>query len=177
MQNWAKGLRTLGGFHRQRGGRLDKTGATPVLAWKRGCGQTTDVGAYANQRLNLAEEGKAHNRNAKVSNLGNLAVRDYRGASGNAAMVELCTHLAIGRARLVTSHLKLVRPISIPTTEIPEAYWRRHLRRREGDQEPARLRHRPGQPAGVWRGRCAGEYAVADGGGGEDQDRVEKNSR
>jgi len=68
MQNWAKGLRTLGGFHRQRGGRLDKTGATPVLAWKRGCGQTTDVGAYANQRLNLAEEGKAHNRHAKVSN-------------------------------------------------------------------------------------------------------------
>jgi hypothetical protein len=32
-------------------------------------------------------------------------------------MVELCTHLAIERARLVTSHLKLARPISIPTTE------------------------------------------------------------
>ena len=48
-------------------------------------------------------------------NPGNLAVRDYRGASGNAAMVELCTHLAIERARLVTSHLKLARLISIPT--------------------------------------------------------------
>jgi len=30
-------------------------------------------------------------------------------------MVELCTHLAIERARLVTPHLKLARPISIPT--------------------------------------------------------------
>jgi hypothetical protein len=37
-------------------------------------------------------------------------------------MVELCTHLAIERARLVTSHLKLARLISIPTTEHPEAY-------------------------------------------------------
>ena len=33
-------------------------------------------------------------------------------------MVELCTHLAIERARLVTSHLKLARLISIPTTEV-----------------------------------------------------------
>ena len=37
-------------------------------SWKLGCGQTTDVGAYANQRLNLAEEGKAHNGHAEVSN-------------------------------------------------------------------------------------------------------------
>jgi hypothetical protein len=87
------------------------------MVWKRGCGQTTDVGAYANQRLNLAEEGKAHRKTSQgfKPDLGNLAVRDYRGASGNAAMVELCTHLAIERARLVTSHLKLARPISIPT--------------------------------------------------------------
>jgi hypothetical protein len=37
-------------------------------------------------------------------------------------MVELCTHLAIERARLVTSHLKLARPISIPTTEFLKVY-------------------------------------------------------
>jgi hypothetical protein len=37
-------------------------------------------------------------------------------------MVELCTHLAIERARLVTSHLKLARLISIPTTFHSEAY-------------------------------------------------------
>ncbi|MGH9626936.1 MAG: hypothetical protein ACRD7E_01015, partial [Bryobacteraceae bacterium] len=47
---------------------LIKPAQTPVLVWKRGCGQTTDVGVYANQRLNLAEEGKAHNGHAKVSN-------------------------------------------------------------------------------------------------------------
>src|ERR1017187_4606637 len=39
-QSWAKGLRTLGGFLRQCGGRLDKTGAAPKLAWRRGWGQT-----------------------------------------------------------------------------------------------------------------------------------------
>ena len=39
-----------------------------MLVWKRGCGQTADVGVYANQRLNLAEEGKAHNGHAKGSN-------------------------------------------------------------------------------------------------------------
>ncbi len=33
-------------------------------------------------------------------------------------MVELCTHLAIERARLVNSHLKLARPISIPTRSL-----------------------------------------------------------
>ena len=39
-QSWAKGLRTRGGFLRQCGGRLDKTGAAPKLAWRRGWGQT-----------------------------------------------------------------------------------------------------------------------------------------
>jgi hypothetical protein len=63
------------------------------------------VGAYANQRLNLAAKGKAHGRDAKTSNrtryvvspfmcsstfdLGNSAVRHYRGASENVAMAEL----------------------------------------------------------------------------------------
>jgi hypothetical protein len=35
---------------------------------ERGCGQTTEDGAYANQRLNLADDGKAHRRQAKASN-------------------------------------------------------------------------------------------------------------
>jgi hypothetical protein len=67
-----------------------------MLAWTRGCGQTTEDGAYANQCLNLADDGKAHRRQAKVSNrtLGNPAVRDYRGASGNVAMVEMRSRLA-----------------------------------------------------------------------------------
>lgn len=38
--------------------------------------------------------------------LRNSAVRDYRGASGNAAKVELCTRLATKRARTVTLHLQ-----------------------------------------------------------------------
>jgi len=48
---------------------------------ERGCGQTTEDGAYA-KRLNLAADGKAHRRQAKVSNrtMGNPAVRDYRRA-------------------------------------------------------------------------------------------------
>ena len=38
-----------------------------------------------------------------------------RGALGNMAMVELCTHPAIERAGLETLHLRGVRPSSIPT--------------------------------------------------------------
>ena len=38
-----------------------------------------------------------------------------RGALGNMAMVELCTHPAIERAGLETLHLRCVRPSSIPT--------------------------------------------------------------
>ena len=50
-----------------------------------------DGGAYAHQRLNLGTMGKAHGRNAKASNRTsrNSAVRHYRGASWNVAMVEL----------------------------------------------------------------------------------------
>ena len=46
---------------------------------------------------------------------GNLTVRDYRGASGNVVMAEMCTHLATERARLVTLRLQPARPSSIPT--------------------------------------------------------------
>jgi len=35
---------------------------------KRGCGPTTEDGVYANQRLNLADDGKADGRKAKVPN-------------------------------------------------------------------------------------------------------------
>ena len=35
---------------------------------ERGCGPTTENGAYANQRLNLGEDGKTYGRQAKVSN-------------------------------------------------------------------------------------------------------------
>ena len=47
--------------------------------------------------------------------LGNSAVRHYRGASENVAMVEMRTQLAIERAGLVTLHLQPARRSSIPT--------------------------------------------------------------
>ena len=37
--------------------------------------------------------------------LGNPAVRDYRGASGNVTLVEMCSHLATERAGMGTLHL------------------------------------------------------------------------
>jgi hypothetical protein len=50
--------------------------------------------------------------------LGNPAVRHYRRAWGNVAMVELCTRPAIERARTVTLHLQRARPTSIPASPI-----------------------------------------------------------
>src|SRR6266852_2876555 len=49
--------------------------------------------------------------------LGNSAVRHYRGASGNVAMAELRTHLATERVRVVSLRLKQTRPSSIPTID------------------------------------------------------------
>ena len=75
-------------------------------------------GVYVHQHLNFISFGKVHGRKAKASNrtMGNPAVRHYRGAFGNVAMVEMGSHLAIERARLVTLHLQQARRSSIPTT-------------------------------------------------------------
>jgi hypothetical protein len=54
-------------FHWQRGAR-HRADDHRRMWWNEGCGQTTKDGAYANQRLNLAADGKAHRRQAKVSN-------------------------------------------------------------------------------------------------------------
>ena len=51
--------------------------------------------------------------------LGNPAVRHYRGAFENVAMVEMRTQLAIERAGLVTLHLQPARRSSIPTRTPP----------------------------------------------------------
>src|SRR6201987_1591904 len=99
------------------GGRLDKTGAVA------GCwpgdeagGKPRPKGASTNQGLTSANLGRptADSQGFKPD-LGNPAVRDYRGASGNVAMVEMGSHLAIERARLVTLHLQSARRSSIPT--------------------------------------------------------------
>ena len=77
------------------------------------------VGAYAYQRLNLMTKGKAHGRNSQgfKPDLGNSAVRHYRGAFENVAMVEMRSQLAIERAGLVTLHLQPARRSSIPTID------------------------------------------------------------
>src|SRR5271169_1092500 len=49
--------------------------------------------------------------------LGNSAVRHYRGAFENVATVEMRSQLAIERAGLVTLHLQLARRSSIPTID------------------------------------------------------------
>jgi hypothetical protein len=49
--------------------------------------------------------------------LGNSAVRHYRGASENVAMAELRTHLATERVSVGILRLKQTRPSSIPTID------------------------------------------------------------
>jgi hypothetical protein len=53
-------------------------------------GKPERAGAYTSQRFNLSRLGRptAESQGFKPD-LGNPAVRDYRGASGNVAMVEL----------------------------------------------------------------------------------------
>ena len=103
-------------FHRQRGGRTqsrhsaDACGGTRLWANHEGR-------AYANQRLSLTEDGKASGRKAKVSkpDLGNPAVRDYRGASGNVSHggnVHPSCNRKSGKRKPPT--YSEARPISIP---------------------------------------------------------------
>ena len=74
------------------------------------------VRVYANQRLSLGEEGKAYGGKAKdfKPDRGNPAVRHYRGATGNVAMVGMRTRLAIERAGTVTPHLQRGAPVLYP---------------------------------------------------------------
>ena len=63
------GKGTLGTWwcHRQRGGRTQSR-PQPTHAMALAESKPFAAGAYANQRLNLAVNGKAHGRNAKASN-------------------------------------------------------------------------------------------------------------
>ena len=114
---WAKGLWALGGLTvcTVVGHRTDPK--PYVKRWVEAVVKPREDGAYVHQHLNFILFGKVHGRKAKASNrtMGNPAVRHYRGASGNVAMVEMRSHLAIERARLVTLHLQQARRSSIPT--------------------------------------------------------------
>ena len=127
----AKGLWALGGL---TVGTVDghRTGHKPyVMRWVEAVVKPREDGAYVHQHLNHILFGKVHGRKAKASNrtLGNPAVRHYRGALGTVAMVEMRSHLAIERARLVTPHLQQARRSSIPTTLISSARTRHRARR------------------------------------------------
>jgi hypothetical protein len=78
-------------FHRSAG--WSDTEPTTNLTGEMGLGleQTMEVGVYCESALKPHQTGKAQGRKARTPNrtLGNLAVRDYRGASGNVATVEL----------------------------------------------------------------------------------------
>ena len=127
----AKGLWALGGLTvcTVVGHRTDPK--PYVKRWVEAVVKPREDGAYVHQRLNFISFGKVHGRKAKASNrtTGNPAVRHYRGAFGNVAMVEMRSHLVIERARLVTLHLQQARRSSIPTTLINLSG---HERRREG---------------------------------------------
>ena len=113
---WGKGAQDTWRFPRQWGGRLDKTGAAPMLA--------LEMRLWANQgrkgrirtsvSTSLKLERPTEESRGFKPDPGNLAVRDYRGASGNVAMVGLCTQLAIERAGLETPHLKRGAPDFYP---------------------------------------------------------------
>ncbi len=57
----------LGGAIEQRGGQTQSWDQVDV-AMERSRGQTAEVGAYAIQRLNPCQAGKAHGRKARASN-------------------------------------------------------------------------------------------------------------
>ena len=103
-------------------GALD-TWRFPLSAWVAGLikpAQSPDAGLETRLGANQKRKGRirtsvltsvhlgrpAEDSQGFKPDLGNPAVRDYRGASGNVAMVEMRSHLAIERARLVTLHLQ-----------------------------------------------------------------------
>ena len=69
---------------------LIKPAQRPCWAGDEAGGKPGKEGAYTNQRFNLSQMGRPTEESRGFKpDLGNLAVRDYRGASGNIAMVGL----------------------------------------------------------------------------------------
>ena len=116
------GKETLGTWwcHRQRGGRTQSR-HKPTQELALSCGQTTHrrgVCAPALEPRGEWEGSRTRGQDFKPD-LGNSAVRHYRGAFENVAMVEMRSQLAIERAGLVTLHLQPARRSSIPTKVPP----------------------------------------------------------
>ena len=96
---------------------LIKPAQRHMLAGRLGWGQTgKGRGVYEPAFNLLSHPGRPTEESRGFKpDPGNLAVRDYRGASGNAAMVGMCTQPAIERAGLETPHLKRGAPEFYPS--------------------------------------------------------------
>src|ERR1700732_2396747 len=105
-------------FHVHRGGRKQSR-HKPTHAMKLSCEQTIRSRGVCEPALEPRVEWEGPRTRCQdfKPDLGNSAVRHYRGASGDVAMVEMRTQLAIERAGLVTLYLQLARRSSIPTID------------------------------------------------------------
>ena len=120
------GKETLGTWwcHRQRGGRTQSR-HKPTHELALSCGQTTHRRGVCEPALEPRGEWEGSRTRGQdfKPDLGNSAVRHYRGAFENVAMVEMRSQLAIERAGLVTLHLQPARRSSIPTTTHTRTTW------------------------------------------------------
>src|ERR1700732_4225196 len=114
------GKETLGTWwcHRQCGGRTQSR-HKPTHELALSCGQTTHSRGVCEPALEPRGEWEGSRTRGQdfKPDLGNSAVRHYRGGFENVAMVEMRSQLAIERAGLVTLHLQPARRSSIPTIE------------------------------------------------------------
>src|ERR1700680_4862081 len=112
-----RGSGHLAGFSSVWVAGLIKPAQRHMLAGRLGWGQTgKGRGVYEPAFNLLSHPGRPTEESRGFKpDPGNLAVRDYRGASGNAAMVGMCTQPAIERARLETPHLKRGAPEFYPS--------------------------------------------------------------
>jgi hypothetical protein len=127
------GKETLGTwwFHCQRGG-WTQSRPKPTHEMELSCEQTIRGRGVCVPALEPRgeREGSRTRCQGFKPDLGNSAVRHYRGAFENVAMVEMRTQLAIERAGLVTLHLQPARRSSIPTIERRCNCWTKRPRRR-----------------------------------------------
>ena len=108
-------------FHCQRGGRTQSR-HKPTHELELSYEQTIRSRGVCEPALKPRDEWEGSRTKCQgfKPDLGNSAVRHYRGAFENVAMVEMRTQLAIERAGLVTLHLQPARRSSIPTIDPDE---------------------------------------------------------
>src|ERR1700730_14126374 len=116
MPTSGKGTLGTWWFHFQRGGRTQSR-PKPTHELELGYEQTIRSRGVCAPALKPRGEWEGSRTKCQgfKPDLGNSAVRHYRGAFENVARVEMRTQLAIERAGLVTLHLQPARRSSIPT--------------------------------------------------------------